>query len=121
VGEPPHKRWREVETVKFIIYDFKDRKEEKSEKIEFPVVEAHGYKWFISVYPRGRSESLTDTEYMACHLGFCQKGDVSASYTFSCKGYKIISSMPRQFGKGQKWAFFQISRTTECPRRVSGR
>lgn len=41
VGDRPQKILRDIETVKFATYNFKDRKEKIGEKIESPIVNAH--------------------------------------------------------------------------------
>jgi hypothetical protein len=109
VGEPPHKRRREVETVTFIIHDFKNRNEKRSENINSPRVCAHGYKWIIQVYPRGDKGSPTDIEYSSCYFTLAQEGeDVTASYTIRCKGYKGTVKFPRMFRNGDGyvgWGF----------------
>ena len=106
VGEPPHKRRREVETVTFIIHDFKNRKEKRSEPIDSPRVRAHGYNWRIQVYPRGDEGSPTDTEYIACHLRLAQEGDATASLTIRCKGYKRTAAFPARFHKSTfEWGY----------------
>jgi len=61
VGEPPKKVLEEVETVKFVVYGFKDREEKRRKVILSPVLKAYGYQWNSAFYPRGDSNMLERT------------------------------------------------------------
>jgi hypothetical protein len=62
VGVSTPKILTNEETVKFIIYDFEGRNEKRGECIKSPILKAHGYKWRITVYPRGNT-SNTERPY----------------------------------------------------------
>jgi hypothetical protein len=70
------------ETVKFAIYNFRDREEKPGEKIESPIVKAHGYEWSIWVYPRGNETDETDLFDWVWSLSLRQQADVTAMVTW---------------------------------------
>lgn len=111
VGEPPKKMQKKIETLQFVIYDFKNRKEKRDEKIESPEMKAHGRKWSIDVYPRGetRGETLssndtsTDTECISCYLRNSEKDDVFIDASIRCKSYE--RHFTETVAKGSGWGY----------------
>ena len=93
VGEPPKNILGGVETVKFIIYNFKDRGKENGHHIESSISgRAHGYEWGILVFPRASFN--TPQEYISLYLELRQHADatdqvdVTALSSFRCKSYE---------------------------------
>lgn len=95
VGEPPKKFLNGVETIRFVIHDFKDRKEKicVGHKIESPTAKAHGYEWSVSVYPRS---SLT-AEFCFFCLTIHQHADEFVKLSWRCKGFESLDLDPTSF------------------------
>lgn len=99
VGEAPKQMMRAVETVKFVIYDFKDRKEKRSEPITSSILKAHGYEWYIRVYPRGDKLSSFDREFISCYL-VCETremSNLSARFALQCNEHQKYCDMVEIF------------------------
>lgn len=69
---------------RWCIYDFKDRKEKRGERIALPSGKDHGYNWKIHIYPRGCKTSDEDTEFISCYFA-CMSDDVTVRYSIRCK------------------------------------
>jgi hypothetical protein len=91
IGEPPSKKIfiADVETIKFVIYNFKEREEKRNETFESPIAKAHGYEWSIVIYPRGQSQS-TECDYISCGLKMHKQSPVTAKSHFRCKEYESV-------------------------------
>jgi hypothetical protein len=85
VGEPSKTIQRDIETIEFIIYDFKDKTEKRNERIRSPPVTAHGLEWEIWVYPKGCSGSPKGTEYVSFYLYSIGRLPVTTELMFRCK------------------------------------
>lgn len=105
VGDPPKEMLRDVETVKFAIYNFKDRSEKRGKRIESPTFKSHGYKWSIWVYPRGCSDSSTSENYVSCFLALRQKQQRNITARFSFGDLTKFPELgpPREFGTKTSW------------------
>ena len=87
VGETSKKIQKEVETIKIVIDDFKDRKEKRGEMIVSRILRAHGHMWRIYVYPRGCNYSSKHTEYVSFCLILLGRGTFKAHLTLHCNGF----------------------------------
>lgn len=118
VGTPPLRKMlrrdnnnnNNVETVKFTIYDFKDRTEKRSQSIRSPTLRAHGYFWRIEVFPRGDKLSLTQHETVSCYLfletrkttptSSSSASNLTVHFSFRCKGHEYRDPKPARFQLG---------------------
>ena len=101
VGEPPKKKRKEAETIRFVINDFEHRKEKHGEDIVSPPVKAQGYEWKMTVSPRGNIGY--DRRSISCYLIYVgNDAVVKASFTIRCKRY--VTSYEKQiFEPNQIW------------------
>ena len=56
------------ETVIFQVFNSKTLLEERGKYIKTEKVVACGHPWYLKIYPRGRSDSNADTEYVSVYL-----------------------------------------------------
>eukprot|EP00536_Pseudo-nitzschia_multiseries_P016733 jgi/Psemu1/222385/e_gw1.1213.13.1 len=98
VGEPPKKVVDRVESLTFVIYNFKDRKETQGECIMSPILRAHGYEWKVQVHPRDHKGG--DGNNVGCYLRQDQ-AKVSAIFSIRCKRAKYTSTI-RAFNPNEK-------------------
>ncbi len=107
VGEPPMEMLQDVETLKFVIYNFKDRPENRGKRVESPTMKAHGYEWSIWVYPRGCEESSAGTKYISFFLALKQKNqqNIVARFSFFLRNSENIGELgpPRVFSTKTCW------------------
>jgi len=97
-GEPPKKMLKAVETIRFTVYNFADRKEKRGQSIQSPTLKAHGIDWYIVIYPRGHKDSSTDDEYVSIFLSHTMTTAVTASYRLAFKSAsKGWTSKPKKF------------------------
>ena len=98
VGGPP-KKLMNVQTIRFVIYDFKDHPAEREELVSSPVLRAHGHSWTIKVYPRGCVKSSRDTEYVSCVMKYAEKNShkPAAIIDMRCKEHELKGSEIRVF------------------------
>ena len=52
----------------FQVFNFKTLLEERGKYIKTEKVVACGHPWYLKIYPRGRSDSNADTEYVSVYL-----------------------------------------------------
>ena len=99
MGSPPKKGLKDVEAMRFVIYDFGDRTEKRDQSIETPTLQAHGYSWKLRVYPRGCRKSPSDIEYMSCYLHSVgdKKHKVDLFYSIRCKEFGQELPKARKF------------------------
>ena len=88
-GEPPMKKRGSIQTVKFVVCDFKNREEKKGEPVFSPALKAHGYEWEIDVYPKGYRRNAS----FSCFLNVV-RAKVTASY---CICTRICKETIKQF------------------------
>uniref|UniRef100_A0A7S4AE50 BTB domain-containing protein n=1 Tax=Pseudo-nitzschia australis TaxID=44445 RepID=A0A7S4AE50_9STRA len=98
VGGPP-KKLMNVQTIRFVIYDFKDHPAKREELVYSPVLRAHGHLWTIKVYPRGCAKSSRDTEYVSCFMKYAEKKPhkPAAIIDMRCKKHELKGSEIRVF------------------------
>lgn len=124
VGKPPPPNYpTDIQTVMFVIFDFKSREEGRAELIESPMLKAHGYEWSIKIYPRGDSRSSIEREFISCYLSLRQQVDLSAGFTFRCKKFEVsyLSSSLRFGGSQKDWGTHDfLDREIVCQSKLEG-
>lgn len=108
VGEPGEKVRKGVETVKFIIYDFKDRVERA---IESPTLKAHGFKWRIRVLPRGNKVS---PKSVSLFLRIVDASDIHTNFSFCCKTHEQRYTERMDSKRFWGGAFLSRERVLDC-------
>jgi len=99
VGCPPRKLLS-VQTVRFIMHEFKNHHAKRGELIVSPVLRAHGHLWAIEIYPRGITYSSLGKEYLSCFLKYAENTPhkPAAIYNMRCKQHELKCSEIRIFG-----------------------
>ena len=94
-----------IETIKFIIYDFKKRDEKTGQRIESSVLKAHGCEWKIWCYPRGQRDQAKD--HVSCYLNYRGKDPVAMSYSIRCKQPRCANTYTfKSAGQGHGYSKF---------------
>ena len=87
VGDGPKALVDGAKTLRFVFHNFKGMKQKRGECASPPPLEAFGYLWCLSLYPKGHKDASTDTEYISVYLMYVgdKKYTPSAKFTFRCK------------------------------------
>jgi len=88
LGGPPRKIRKDVETVRFVVSNFQDRRTKPGECMYSPLLKAHGYEWRIVMRPRFSAESSlsSSTNSMSFFLKGCGPKAVTAAFAFGVQG-----------------------------------
>lgn len=62
------KKPTDVKRMQFVIHEFEQLPEKRGEAITTPCVKAHGYRWYLIIFPRGNENSSKKTEQVSVHL-----------------------------------------------------
>ena len=103
VGSPPKRILEDVETIKFVVHGFRDRTEKRAEEIVLSALQAHGYRWRLTVCPRGDTTSPSDTEYVSCFLEYAgdTKYEPTVKFALRCKKFEQKSYTASVFVNGK--------------------
>ena len=70
-------------TLRFKVHNFANLEEARDNFFHTPVCKAHGYDWFLEVYPRGSGVSDPSCEFVSCYLGWERPHHETVECTFS--------------------------------------
>ena len=124
-GSPPKRLKEDVETMIYKIHNFASLEEARGKYILTAAIQAHGYPWKLMVYPRGRSSSPKDVEYVSVFLRYAgdDKEKPAAKLSIRCNTYnlyvlqRIQAKYSRHTYIWEKNSVFWLGRLSQTERR----
>ena len=115
VGTPAKKIAKKCELIKVVIHKFQNLTEQKGQGITSRIFKAHGYDWYLGIYPRGDYHKQNDDTFVSLRL-HCfnanKTGKPSAKFSLRCKDYKRKSAI-REFKHSNSFGWSEYRRRSD--------